>query len=114
MSHFGDLPGGLTQIFWDSLQADRFAALFAHTAEAVTIARTYIGYTDSKSIKIFHGEVKGRITTPPVGPREFQWDCVFVPEGYSETFAEMGARKHDVSMRRRALDSLAAHLSKTK
>ena len=25
---FGDLPGGLTQIFWDSLQADKFSEIF--------------------------------------------------------------------------------------
>ena len=27
---FGNLPGGLTQIFWDSLQADKFGEIFSN------------------------------------------------------------------------------------
>ena len=32
LDHLGGLPGGLTQIFWDKLQADRFAELFGKSA----------------------------------------------------------------------------------
>jgi XTP/dITP diphosphohydrolase len=39
-------------------------------------------------------------------------DCVFQPAGYSETFAEMGDKKNSISMRRGALEKLAAHLTK--
>lgn len=38
------------------------------------------------------------------------WDCVFIPEGHSRTFAELGAEKDKISMRRLALDKFAAHL----
>jgi XTP/dITP diphosphohydrolase len=48
-----------------------------------------------------------------MGSKDFQWDCVFVPNGYSETFAQMGDRKNEISMRRKALDAFAAFL-KTK
>ncbi|MFG7003113.1 non-canonical purine NTP pyrophosphatase, partial [Burkholderia pseudomallei] len=43
-----------------------------------------------------------------------QCDCVFVPDGSTQTFAEMGAAKDDISMRRKALDLFAAHLKSAK
>jgi XTP/dITP diphosphohydrolase len=55
--------------------------------------------------------VTGAIVSTPRGPRDFQWDCVFQPDGSTETFAEMGHRKNDVSMRRRALDRMAEYFT---
>ena len=50
----------------------------------------------------------------PAGPEDFQWDCVFIPDGSTMTFAEMGTDKDNISMRRKALDKFAAHLNATK
>jgi XTP/dITP diphosphohydrolase len=113
LTHLNGLPGGLTQIFWDSLQADRFAELFGKLApnRAVT-ARTALAYCDGKKIYDFDGKVEGQIVPEPRGNRDFQWDCVFQPNGYKLTFAEMGEKKNDISMRRLALDSFAAYLAK--
>ncbi|WP_268870415.1 MULTISPECIES: non-canonical purine NTP pyrophosphatase [Halopseudomonas] len=44
-------------------------------------------------------------------PPGFQWDCVFVPNGHIQTFAEMGEAKDEISMRRKALDQFAAYLN---
>lgn len=41
----GGFPGGLTQIFWDSLQKECFSTLFA-SADHKAIAKTTIGYVD--------------------------------------------------------------------
>ena len=46
----------------------------------------------------------------PRGHTNFQWDVIFEPEGSGLTFAEMGAAKNEVSMRRKALDMLLDHL----
>ena len=55
---------------------------------------------------------KGRCRKRPAGPTNFQWDCVFIPNGFSETFAEMGpAKDSGISMRRIALDKFADHLN---
>jgi XTP/dITP diphosphohydrolase len=102
-------PGGLTQIFWDSLQKERFSEFFAHDSHAVA-ARTTIGYVDGQRIHLFHGEVKGRIVSPPRVDHGFQWDCVFVPDGHEQSFSEMGELKNQMSMRRRALEALKKHL----
>jgi XTP/dITP diphosphohydrolase len=102
-------PGGLTQIFWDALGADRVAKLFGRE-EAEAVARTRIGYCDGRCVHQFEGEVAGRLAPKPRGDAA-QWDCVFIPEGSKKTFAEMGARKNEISMRKMALDQFAAFLS---
>jgi XTP/dITP diphosphohydrolase len=111
LDHLNGLPGGLTQIFWDTLEADRFSELFGKLAPITkATARTTISYCDGLSIRDFTGEIAGVITPEPRGSRTFQWDCVFQPKGEKETFAEMGERKNTISMRRIALDQLASHL----
>lgn len=104
------LPGGLTQIFWDRLQADSFVSLVKNLRSRLVTAKTVIGYCDSRTIHYFEGEVSGTVPDAPAGQRDFQWDCVFVPDGYTQTFAELGDKKNDISMRRRALDQFAAFL----
>src|SRR5689334_17071530 len=48
----GGFPGGLTQIFWDSVQKDRFASLFA-SEEHKVMAKTTIGYVDGNRVYLF-------------------------------------------------------------
>ncbi|HEH1538493.1 TPA: non-canonical purine NTP pyrophosphatase [Proteus mirabilis] len=106
-------PGGLTQIFWDKLQADKFSSLFGCGPVTNLIAKTVIGYCDSKKIYTFEGEVRGKIADTPRGNRNFQWDCIFIPEGKSETFAEMGDEKNEVSMRRQAFNKFSKFLKES-
>ena len=105
-------PGGLTQMFWDKLEADKFSSLLGQGDNPSLVAKTTIGYCDSKKMYFFEGEIKGRISPEPRGDRGFQWDCVFIPEGETETFAEMGDRKNDISMRKIAFDKFKAFLEK--
>lgn len=97
-------PGGLTQVFWDKLKADNFANLLGRLDETELTAKTVITFCDSKKIHIFEGEVEGNIAPEPRGNRDFQWDCVFIPKGYDKTFAELGDKKNEISMRKIAFD----------
>lgn len=103
------LPGGLTEVFWETLKKDRVAELFASDKDAVR-AITHIGYVDGRRIHVFRGEVVGRIVPPRVD-HGFQWDCVFKPDGHDQTFSEMGTLKNQISMRRIALEELREHLA---
>ena len=50
--------------------------------------------------EIFEGRVAGALTWPPRGDRGFGYDPIFVPEGYTTTFAEMNTDdKHAISHR---------------
>ena len=112
LAHLNGMPGGLTQIFWDSLEADRFCELFGSTSDTAATAETIIGYVDGRKIRFFYGKVEGSISARPSGDRAFQWDCVFVPKPYTSTFAELGPKKNDISMRRIALDEMSKYFVK--
>jgi len=52
----------------------------------------------------FCGTVEGRLTDAPQGTEGFGYDPLFVPDGYTQTFAELGsAVKNRLSHRARAL-----------
>jgi XTP/dITP diphosphohydrolase len=106
-----EFPGGLTQIFWDKLQADKFSTLLGSGDDTNLIAKTIIGYCDSKKVHLFVGCISGSIAPKPRGNRDFQWDCIFIPEGETKTFAEMGSRKNEISMRKIAFDQFKKFLS---
>ena len=53
------------------------------------------------------GVVRGTIAKTPRGDKGFGYDPVFIPEGYSQTFAEMEPQeKHKISHRGKALRNL--------
>jgi len=111
ISALNGFPSGLTQLFWDTVQADKITEMIGGQTDNKVIAKTNIGYCDGKKIHFFSGEISGIITPTPRGNRDFQWDCVFQPDGHSKTFSEMDAsEKNSISMRKLALEKLMAHL----
>ncbi len=60
----------------------------------------------------FEGEVQGTIATQESGEGGFGYDSIFVPEGYTDTFAELSAeQKNSMSHRGRALTKLYEFLN---
>jgi XTP/dITP diphosphohydrolase len=105
------LPAGLTQTSRDKLEADRFVVLVRGLTNAAVTAKSVLGCCDGRQIHLFEGALTGKEADTPLESCNFQWDCVFVPDGYSEGFAEMGDRKNEISMRRKTLEKFAAFLS---
>lgn len=66
---------------------------------------TVIAFVVSKEeIYFFEGEVKGTIASEKSGATGFGYDPIFVPDGYSQTFAELGADvKNKISHRAKAV-----------
>ncbi len=59
--------------------------------------------------EVFEGTVEGQVVWPMRGEQGFGFDPVFLPEGETETFAEMDPRrKHGISHRARAFASLVS------
>lgn len=57
------------------------------------------------------GECKGKILESQLGENGFGYDPLFVPDGYSETFAQLPSSiKNSISHRRRAIDALREKL----
>ena len=62
---------------------------------------------------VFEGIVKGEITKHRCGSSGFGYDPVFIPEGYTQTYAEMGnTLKNKISHRALATNKLCNFLSK--
>lgn len=56
---------------------------------------------------IFEGTCEGRILESPRGTAGFGYDPLFLPDGYAQTFAELGEEvKNKISHRARALEKL--------
>lgn len=60
----------------------------------------------------FEGVCRGRISDKQMGTRGFGYDPVFIPDGYSETFAQLGPEvKNALSHRKKAFDKLFLFLT---
>ena len=71
------------------------------------------GCTSIKNIHQFEGIVNGEIIRERRGGEGFGYDPIFQPEGYDQTFAELGMEiKNHISHRARAVAKLAEYLKK--
>ena len=73
--------------------------------------RTVIALIIKGEERLFNGIVKGTITEEKRGDSGFGYDPIFVPEGFSESFAQMsGEQKNSISHRSRATEQLSDYL----
>jgi XTP/dITP diphosphohydrolase len=73
--------------------------------------RTVISLVINGEEKQFEGIAEGEITRGKSGASGFGYDPVFMPEGYTKTFAEMDLHeKNRISHRGRAVQKLIQHL----
>ena len=74
--------------------------------------RTVISLLLNNEEYVFEGVINGSIITEKRGGEGFGYDPIFVPEGYEQTFAEMGSElKNKISHRALAVEKLATFLS---
>ena len=73
--------------------------------------RTVIALILGKKKYLFMGAVKGKLIEETRGDTGFGYDPIFIPEGYTETFAEMSIDvKNTISHRAKAVEKLKAFL----
>lgn len=74
--------------------------------------RTVIALIEKSKEHLFEGVVEGVIAREKSGTQGFGYDPVFIPEGNSKTFAELGEDiKNTISHRARAVQKLAEYLA---
>lgn len=74
--------------------------------------RTVIALIIDGEEKLFNGIVKGSITEEKRGDSGFGYDPIFIPEGFSESFAQMSSeQKNSISHRYRATRRLSDYLN---
>ena len=74
--------------------------------------RSAVALYDGKRILVFNGKCPGFIGFEPRGTKGFGFDPIFIPKGFSRTFAELGEDiKNEISHRAKALKALAKYLT---
>ena len=70
-------------------------------------------FFNKKNYVFFNGIVRGHITNKIKGAGGFAYDPIFIPDGYTKTFAEMTINeKNSMSHRAIAIKKLRAHMVK--
>jgi XTP/dITP diphosphohydrolase len=79
------------------------------------IALAQIANRKSQIQNLFDGACEGKILFEPRGQNGFGYDPLFVPDGFTQTFAELGDEvKNKLSHRAKALEKLKVFLRQTK
>ncbi len=105
------LPGALTKWFLRSVGNEGLLRMLAGEEDraARAVCAVAVAAADG-SVRVFEGVVEGSIADQPRGSGGFGWDPIFVPYGHAETYAELGARKHEDSHRAYAFRAARAGL----
>lgn len=73
--------------------------------------RTVVALIEGGNVRYFEGQIAGQIIGNRKGSAGFGYDPVFVPDGYSQTFAELGSElKNKISHRALAIQALIKYL----
>lgn len=106
------LPGPFIKWFLESLGTEGLCRLADASPDRSARAEVAFALCDATGVHIFSGVMNGTIAQTPRGDVGFGWDPIFIPEGYTETWAEMSSEaKHASSMRKQPLDELKVFLT---
>lgn len=84
----------------------------AHFRTVIALLLAPEGGAAEPTVHLFEGRVDGTIATAKRGTAGFGYDPLFVPDGYNESFAELGTEvKNTISHRARAVARLCEFLS---
>lgn len=103
-------PGALAKHMSNAIGYDGFMKLLNGYTRDV-YAETCIAYYDGKKMRLFTGRAEGRIARKKSDGEGWGFDCVFIPKGYSKTFAQLGPEvKLKISHRGKAFAKLKKYL----
>ena len=84
----GRLPGPFVRFFVDEMPLETMCSILDGKTRKAT-ARTTFGYYDGKEVKFFEGKLDGEIADAPAGENGWDWDKIFIPDGYTVTRAQL-------------------------
>ena len=103
------LPGPFIKYFNKKLGQDALYKLAGAAGEKAVVACT-AAYYDGADLAMVRGEVNGTVVAPR--GESFGFDVVFVPDGETQTFAEMTSeKKNSLSHRSKAIHLLIKKLT---
>ena len=84
----GKLPGTLIRFFVDELGLDGICRLIDGKSRRAVV-KTVLGYRNATRMHLFEGILHGTIADTPRGQNGWDWDKIFIPDGFDKTRAEM-------------------------
>jgi non-canonical purine NTP pyrophosphatase (RdgB/HAM1 family) len=104
-------PGALVKWMLDAIGPEGIARTALALGNPGVTARCALLYQDSERVLVADGATTGVLVGKPRGSEGFGWDPVFVPEGRTETYAELpGDVKDEIGHRGRAWRNFVAVL----
>ena len=104
------LPSGFSCEVW-KMVGDRLCTFLNDDDLRHATAKSVIGYCDGRKVRLYSGETRGLIAPRSCGEYSNQWDPIFIPEGSTQTYGEMGwEKKMEFSQVNRAWTELVKDL----
>ncbi len=109
---WGGLPGAFTRWFMKSVGNEGLLRMLPPDADrsARAVCAVAVAGPPAEPVRVFLGEVPGVLAAEPRGEGGFGWDPIFIPQGASLTYAQMGREKSADSHRTRAFRELRGWL----
>lgn len=97
----------------DNANMDRVLAELENNPNRAAQFKTVIALNVDGNQHLFTGTIQGNITTEKLGNQGFGYDPIFIPEHFTETFAQLSfSEKNKISHRAKAIAQLIAFLKK--
>jgi XTP/dITP diphosphohydrolase len=107
----GGFPGPYAEYVYRTIGLRGVLKLLEGVADRSAVFRCAVALCLGGEVRVFVGETRGRIAEEPRGSSGFGYDPIFIPEGGSLTYAEMGEEvKNRISHRAKAFTALATWL----
>lgn len=107
-------PGPFVKYLNQVLGLEKILDLLRNEKNRNAVVKSAVSFHDGKKIHTFIGEVKGTIALQERGVG-WGFDPIFIPNGETQTYAEMGfKRKNRLSHRRKAFDKFKKFLDSRK
>lgn len=104
-------PGPLVKWMLEAVKAEGLARTAAALGDVRATARCFLLYKEADQEIVAEGRTEGTLVLPGRGSHGFGWDPVFLPDGFSLTFAELtGPEKGAVSHRGKAWREMVGRL----
>ncbi|MGC8994842.1 MAG: XTP/dITP diphosphatase [Pyrobaculum sp.] len=109
----GGFPGPYAEYVYRTIGLSGVLKLLEGVANRRALFKCAVAICIGNRVEVFTGEARGYIANEPRGRGGFGYDPIFIPEGMSQTFAELGEEvKNKISHRARAFSALGAWLTK--
>jgi len=104
-------PGVYSAYVYSTIGYSGILKLMKDVKDRYAEFRSAVALYDGKRVLVFTGKCSGIIGFEARGIKGFGFDPIFIPEGFSQTFAELGEDiKNKISHRARALQAMAKYL----